>query len=449
MDDIGSAIDMAAARTVDQSAWVGRLSKTKDRLANLPTVANALVIFANDPAVQGLLAFNTFSGQFLLTKAPPSVADDGPPLPGPYPREWKTGDAIFIQAYFQRVWSSRFSRSTIEDAMLAEASIRCFHPVCDWLDALVWDGKPRLDNWLVNAFDCENTQLHRAISAKFLIAAVRRVRRPGVKFDHMMVLEGAQGMGKSTAVKALFGETWFSDHVPPDLASKDAAQALLGIWCLEFAEIEHLIRAEVETIKAFLSRSVDRYRAPYDRGFLEHPRQCVMVGTTNSDDYLRDTSGNRRVWPVACKSADPGWVEDNRAQLWAEAAVREAAGEAVWLNDEALETTAKAAQDARLSVDVWHDAVTQYLGGKAKVKSADILRDALGVPTERLTRSLEMRVANILRTLKWENKLIKRNRVVARWWLSPTVRATEAKVPTAEGEEGEVATSEDDEATIF
>ena len=97
-------------------------------------------------------------------------------------------------------------------------------------------------------------------------------------------------------------------------------------------------------------------------------------------------------------------------------------GEAIWLNDETLETTAKAAQDARLSVDVWHDAVTKYLGGKAKVKSADILRDALGVPTERLTRSLEMRVANILRTLKWKNKLLKRDRVVSRWWTPPKAR---------------------------
>ena len=282
MDDIGSAIDRAAARPFDQSAWVGRLLKTKDRLANLPTVANALVIFANDPAVKGLLAYNTFAGHYLLTREPPSEEVDGPPLPGPYPREWRTGDAIFIQAYFQRMWSSKFSRSTVEDAMLAEASIRCFHPVCDWLDTLVWDGKPRLDNWLVNAFDCENTQLHRAIGAKFLIAAVRRVKRPGFKFDYMMVLEGFQGIGKSTAVQVLFGEAWFSDHVPPDLSSKDAAQALLGIWCLEFAEIEHLIRAEVETIKAFLSRSVDRYRPPYGKSYVEHPRQVVMVGTTNA-----------------------------------------------------------------------------------------------------------------------------------------------------------------------
>ena len=273
-----------------------------------------------------------------------------------------------------RAWSPKFSRATIEDAMMADASIRCFHPVCDWLGALVQDGKPRLDNWLVNAFDCENTELHQAIGAKFLIAAVRRVKRPGVKFDHMMVLEGAQGIGKSTALRVLFGDPWFSDHVPSDLASKDAAQALLGIWCLEFAEIEHLIRAEVETIKAFLSRSVDRYRAPYDRGFLEHPRQCVMVGTTNSDDYLRDTSGNRRVWPVACKSADPGWVEVNREQLWAEAVAREAAGEAIWFNDETLEGEATKAQATRLADDVASEATVDWLPGRSTRPRPDLFQ---------------------------------------------------------------------------
>ena len=410
---------MAAARPVDQSAWMGRLSKTKDRLANLPTVANALVIFANDPAVKGLLAYNTFAGHYLLTREPPSEEVDGPPLPGPYPREWRTGDAIFIQAYFQRMWSSKFSRSTIEDAMLADASIRCFHPVCDWLDTLVWDGKPRLDNWLVNAFDCKNTQLHRAIGAKFLIAAVRRVRRPGFKFDHMMVLEGAQGIGKSTALRVLFGDPWFSDHVPSDLASKDAAQALLGIWCLEFAEIEHLIRAEVETIKAFLSRPVDRYRPPYGKSYEEHPRQCVMVGTTNSDDYLRDTTGNRRIWPIACKSADPGWIEVNRDQLWAEAAAREAAGEAIWLNDEALEGDATGAQATRLADDVWFDAVVDWLRGKVEVTSADVLQHALGVPVERMTKGLQMRVGGILRSLKWRRTVVWRYGTAHRLWVPP------------------------------
>jgi len=124
----------------------------------------------------------------------------------------------------------------------------------------------------------------------------------------MIVLEGWQGIGKSKLLRVLFGSEWFADDIPADLKSRDAAMALCGVWCLEFAEIEHLIRSDVETIKAFLSRSEDHYRPIYGRAFVKRPRQCVLVGTTNADDYLRDPTGNRRIWPVLCKSADTAWI---------------------------------------------------------------------------------------------------------------------------------------------
>lgn len=321
-----------------------------------------------------------------------------------------------IQGYMQRIWSPRFARGTIEDAMLAEAAVRRFHPVVDWLATLRWDGKRRLDTWLANAFACQNNPYHRAVGAKFLIAAVRRVRQPGCKFDHMLVLEGAQGIGKSRSLLELFGQDWFSDAIPPDLNNRDAAMALLGIWCLEFAEIEHLIRHEVETIKAFLSRAVDRYRPPYGKAFVDRPRQGVLVGTTNADDYLRDATGNRRIWPVRCVTASPDWVRLNRIDLWAEAAYREAAGEAIWLEDELVQEQAVVAQSERMSDDMWGDAVTAWVAGFAEVRMTDIMSEALGIPKERQGKAQEMRVGSVLRRLGWTKGVARRGKLTKLWF---------------------------------
>lgn len=421
MDDDRTSriIDMAALRPVERAAWFTRLQRSEK--GTLPTLANAMLILANDPEMAGLLSFDAFRSEHLLTRAPPPPEDGAPELPGPYPRPWGIEDVAFVQAYFQRVHAPRFSRETIETAMLAEASIRRFHPIADWLGALVWDGVPRIDKWLCAAFDAEHNRYHRAVGAKFLIAAVRRVRQPGCKFDHMLVLEGAQGIGKSTAVRALFGDAWFSDAIPPDLTSKDAAMALLGVWCLEFAEIEHLIRAEVETIKAFLSRPVDRYRPPYGRTYVERPRQGVLIGTTNADDYLRDATGNRRIWPVRCRCADPVWLTVNREQIWAEAAAREAKGETIWLEDAEVQDEAVAAQSQRMAEDLWQFAISEWLVGRREVRMADVLNGAIGMAKDKQGKREEMRVGGILRGLGWTKALARRTGKPERLWFAPGI----------------------------
>jgi predicted P-loop ATPase len=241
-----------------------------------------------------------------------------------------------------------------------------------------------------------------------LIAAVRRVRQPGVKFDHLVVLEGGQGIGKSTAISTMFGPEWTTDDLPPDLGNKDAALALSGVWCIELAEIEQLIRSEAETVKAFLSRSIDRFRPPYGRHVVTVPRQSVMVGTTNSSDYLRDTTGNRRIWPVQCLStetADVDWIAEHRDQLWAEAAHRERTGEAIWLDDVAVRGRAVSEQADRVVEDPWDDKVASYVLLPRRhigVKTADILVDGVFVTTPLQTRSAQMRVAAILKRLGWK-----------------------------------------------
>lgn len=391
--------------------WQAEL-QLSDKGSILPNVANVLTILAHDDELASLLAFDSFRSEPFILRALGG-------LPGPYPRSWGVADIVALQTYLQRSWCSRFTRQSVEDAMVLAAARAPFHPIAVWLDGLRWDGKPRINHWLVNAFDCDNTPYHAAIGAKFLIAACRRVRHPGCKFDYMPVLEGSQGIGKSQTLRELFGDAWFSDSIPPDLGSRDAALALLGVWCLEFAEIDGLIRAEVETVKAFLSRAVDRYRPPYGKAYVERPRQGVLIGTTNSDDYLRDSTGNRRIWPVRCRTASPDWVRVNREQLWAEAAYREATNEPIWLSDEGLSADAVEAQSERMSEDVWAGTVEEWLSGRPEVRTSDVLTHALNVPRERQGRAQDMRVASILRTLGWVRVTSRRGGRPAKVWLKP------------------------------
>ena len=275
------------------------------------------------------------------------------------------------------------------------------HPPRDWLATLEWDGRPRLDSWLIHALGAEDTPYHRAIGSKFLIGAVRRVRSPGCKLDNMPVLEGPQDLGKSTAIRTLFSDPWFTDSLPAQLESREAAIALQGVWCVEFAEIEQLIRTEVEIIKAFLSRLVDRYRPLYGKGTIDAPRQGVLIGTTNSSDYLRDATGNRRFWPVRCSAVNLDWLRTCRAQLWAEAASREAAGEPHWLETDELKATARQTQSERLQDDVWEARVLAYVEEKTTVTTAQILTYGLEIITERQTRREQLRISAILKAAGW------------------------------------------------
>lgn len=394
-----------------------QLVQRNDKGAIMATLANAMVMLAHDPALASMLAYNEFTSQPLLMSAPPPPEDDVPPLPGPYPRSWGAEDVSLMLAFVQRIWCSRMTRQTVEDAMLAVATRRRFHPVRDWLGSLKYDGHARLDRWLYKAFGAPADDYHAAVGAKMLIAAVRRVRQPGCKFDHMPVLEGPQGIGKSTAVRTLFSAEWHSDSMPPNLAERDAAMALLGVWCLELAEIEHLIRMEVETIKAFLSRAVDRYRPPYGKTFIDRPRQGILIGTTNSDDYLRDASGNRRIWPIRCQHADVEWVKDHREQLWAEAAAREAGGESLWLDDTDARTAAAQAQQERMGEDAWVDPIREWLGLKAEVTMAEIMHGALSLTKDRQDKRAQMRVAAILQCDGWRRQLVRRGGKPQRIWV--------------------------------
>lgn len=369
------------------------------------TLSNLILIIGNDPFLSSMLAYDEFQHAEVMTHAAPSPFDEKDKLPGPFPRLWTKADVSHVQSYIQRTWTQQAKKGDVEDAMGAVAHSRRYHPVKDWINGLVWDRQDRLIDWLRYTFGVESTPYHDDVAMCFLIAAVRRVRQPGVKFDHMPVLEGDQGIGKSTAIKMLFGDEWFTDSLHSSLENKDAALGLQGVWCVEFAEIEQIIRAEVEVIKAFLSRPVDRFREPYGRNYVSHARQCVMIGTTNDHDYLRDASGNRRFWPIACKWVNLNWLAENRDQIWAEAAFREASGESHWLTEADVISEATAAQTARNQEDVWEEKIKSFLDNRKSAKTAEILSDALFIPVKDQERRQQMRVAAIMKRNGWQQRV--------------------------------------------
>lgn len=401
-DPLAQVIDLAAARTDADAAskLMASLQRSSDG-ATLPTHANAMIIMAYDPMLRGSVVYNAFTHRALITRPPPRPTEDAKELAGPYPRGWTDTDVVLVTGYVQRVYSSKFKTTTMLDAMMAEAQQRQTHPVVDWLASLKWDATPRLDAWLAKAFGCPDDTYHTAVGAKTLIAAVRRVRQPGCKFDTMLVIEGIQNIGKSSALRRLAGDDWFSDSMPANLESKDSAMALAGWWIIEFAELQHVVRAEVETIKAFLSRAIDRYRPPYGRNVVDVPRQGIVIGTTNESDYLRDTTGNRRFWPIRAQYVELDWISEHRTQLWAEAAAREKSGEAIYLA-EADELADAAAQQAdRLEQDVWSAPIMTYLAGKVSTTIADVMNECLAIDKARQTRRETLRVAGVLRGAGW------------------------------------------------
>ncbi|MDO3547177.1 VapE domain-containing protein [Ralstonia pseudosolanacearum] len=304
---------------------------------------------------QGVVWMNMFAGRAEARVDPPCGGGAGP---------WTDRHDMLLGAWLSAQYGVSVSKSMVVAAvgLLAHADQR--HPVRDYLNSLAWDGVPRLDLWLTTFAGCEDDTYARHVGAKSLIGAVARIMGPGVKFDTMLVLEGDQGLRKSTLICALApNEEWFTDSLDGDLGSKDAAIGLAGKWLIEVPEMATLGRTRVEVVKSFLTRRVDHFRAPHAVRAEDHPRQCAFFGTINPEAdgrYLSDTTGGRRFWPVQVRSADVEALKADRDQLWAEAVARYWAGEHWWLTDE-VEILAKQQQADRQESNPWAEHVERFL----------------------------------------------------------------------------------------
>lgn len=268
-------------------------------------------------------------------------------------------------AYLRKLATDKFGfdpgKTNIGDAAHTIALENAFHPIRDYLDGLAWDGTERLARLLIDYFGAEDTEINRAFALAAFVAAVRRVRHPGTKFDTMLVLEGPQGSGKSTAILILAGDGNFSDQSIIGLDQKVQGELLQGVWLYEVAELSGLRHTDSNDLKSFLSRDTDRFRAAYARFTASNPRQVIFIGTTNDDTYLKDETGNRRFWPVRTGEIDLEALRRDRDQIWAEAAHLEARGFPITL-PEHLWDTAKTLQAARLPPDPWLDDLAEIQG---------------------------------------------------------------------------------------
>lgn len=311
-------------------------------------------------------------------------------------------DVTAVQEALQRAGLTRLSKDTMHQAVQRRASEREFHPVRDYLAGLQWDGIKRLDTWLSYYLGAEHNAYVAGIGRMFLIAMVARVLRPGCKADYMMVLEGPQGARKSTACAILAG-LWFSDSLP-DLRSggKDVAQHLNGKWLIEVAEMSALDKAEAAALKAFITRTTERYRPSFGRAEVIEPRQCVFIGTTNKAAYLRDETGGRRFWPVTVTAIDTDALAHDRDQLLAEAVAAFRAGEKWWPDQVFEREHIKPEQDARYEADAWEQAVADYVKGKEKVTVLEVAVHGLGFDKPKLGTADQRRIGAALERVGWE-----------------------------------------------
>lgn len=349
-------------------------------------------------------------------------------------------DNAAIDALWARIWREcglKYPKGDFEALLLAViARENKTHPVRAYLKKVKWDGTPRIDKWLTTYLGAEDAPENRTIGRKFLIAAARRARKPGCKFDHLPVLEGAQGIGKSRMGRALCpDEDWFSENVSLCQDAKEIIEQTEGKWIVEIGELAGLSKRDAEHVKQMLSRQADESRLAYGRLKETRPRQFIMLATTNQSAYLTDPTGNRRFWPVKVGKIDIDAIVRDRDQLWAEAAHYEAQGEAIHVKDAALLARLRAAQEEREENDVWEDAVQEWINKcveaktefhKTKPSLSDIAFAALKIATAYFSMPEQKRLANVLRKLGWER--MKSNG--ERWWQPVPLSAASASTGT-------------------
>ena len=310
---------------------------------------------------------------------------------------------LVIRSKIHKAFGFDPGTSNTFDAVMQICLDNKFDPVLDYLDALKWDGTPRLDRWLVTYAGAADTELNREFGRIALVAAARRARCPGTKLDPIIVLEGPMGTNKSKAIETLAGVENFSDQSIFGVRDREQQELLAGVWLYEIAELSNIRKTEVEHIKAFASRTHDRARPAYGRARKDQPRRCVLFATTNNDRYLKEP--DRRFWPVKTTDIDIEVLKRDRDQLWAEAAQREHEGASIVLRRELWEA-AGAEQQAREEYDPWDDVLAEATGeieqGEERIFSRDLLAIVLGIHQSKLLNRDTTRLAKCMRRLKWK-----------------------------------------------
>lgn len=338
----------------DDGSW-RRLLDVNTQGSPEKTMKNLKTMLLHDPKLIGRLKLNLFSGRIDIVGSIPWKRPNNT-------NTWGDDDTAQLRIYLEPFFG-KVAKNDVIDALAAAASDQAYHPVQEYLEALQWDGKPRLDRLFIDYLGAEDTAYTRAVTRKAFVAAVARVMRPGCKYDTMLVLVGSQGRHKSTILAKMGGE-WFSDSLRT-FGDKDSMETIQGTWLNEVAEMQAMSKADVDAVKMFLSKTNDYYRAAYGRYTADRPRQCVFFGTTNSKECLVDLTGGRRFWVVdidqqlRTKNVFQD-LDDEKDQLWAEAVAYWRLGEALYLPQD-LETVARQVQEEHRARHPWEGLIHDYL----------------------------------------------------------------------------------------
>jgi putative DNA primase/helicase len=364
--------------------WQDGLQLTSKGEVVQRSTVNLLLIVANDEELNGVFVYDSFAKRIIVCRCPPW--ED----PGLFRvRQLQDYDYVRLEAWLENKWALRTGKARIADAIESTATLpfNTINPASEYFKSLIWDGIPRLDGWL-NNFVSDKRQPPEYLSLvgkKFLCGLAARAMSPGIKFDTMIILEGRQYAGKSFLSKVMAtvnGEEYFLDDFK-DIENKDALMKMQGKLIIEFPEISTMRKAEVNDLKAFLSRTHDVFRPPYGRNTIEAGRQCVFVGTVNPEGpYLRDVTGNRRYWPISCRDKlEMGNLQEIMPMLHAEAAHLVKNGEQLWLKDDEYQLCV-IEQDKRVMTDIWIDKIEEIVRGRDEITTDDLLME-LCIPVEK------------------------------------------------------------------
>lgn len=379
---------------------------------------NVYLTLKHWPELQGLIGYDEFAHRTLKLRQPPW---DSPP-----DGEWSTNDDYFLGYWLATHLRIEIrSEATIVAGVAMAAYENRFHPVQQYLDGLpAWDGIERLNHWLADCLGAEPNTYNALVGGWFIMNLVRRIREPGCQSDYMVVLEGLQGKRKSTSLRTLVGrDDWFAD-TPIRIGDKDALLNLAGKWLYEIGELDSFNRAETTAVKQYLTSRIDRVREPFARRPVDRARSCIFAGTTNQGEYLKDPTGARRFWPVACDGEiDLAKLAEWRPQLFAEAIARLASPDAevrrCWPTRDEEAKYLIPQQEAREIGDPWFERVAQWVDSAAKFRDTiyevhevdsftthDLLTCCLGVPSDRIdgSRQMSTRVGIIMHKLGWGKK---------------------------------------------
>ena len=339
----------------EDKKWLAKLQMT-DTGDVKPTFYNAVLIMRNDPKVNKRMKWNEFTYSM-------EAADGG---------SWVNAESFFVREYIGCQYSVDFPENKAEHGMENQAVRNRYHPVRDYLDSLEWDGKERIETLFIDYFGCVDNAYTREASQCWFTAAVSRIIHPGFKFDTSLVIAGAQGIGKTTFIRELGLREWYGELSSFD--PKIAVEEILGKWIIEISEMGATNRHELETQKSFLSACHTRTRLAYERRAVDYKRQCVFIGSTNQDEYLKDSTGNRRWWPLDA-SEDIKFINIKKLrgevdQIWAEAMVLQAQGKSVFLSEKAL-NLAEVAQEEKREEDSWQGIIEEWLKEEAPLDRYD------------------------------------------------------------------------------